>query len=36
VQLLAMDDTGRISHRYSRGLQWEQIEQDLGGMAAAA
>jgi uncharacterized protein YbcC (UPF0753/DUF2309 family) len=36
VQLLAMDDTGRISHRYSGALHWEQVDRDLGSMAAAA
>jgi uncharacterized protein YbcC (UPF0753/DUF2309 family) len=36
VQLLAMDDTGRISHRYTRDLHWERLEQEDGKIAAAA
>jgi len=27
VRLLAMDDAGRISHRYSGGLKWEAIDR---------
>jgi uncharacterized protein YbcC (UPF0753/DUF2309 family) len=36
VQLLAMDDNGRISHRYTRDLYWEPIEKDAARVAAAA
>ena len=36
VQLLAMDDVGRISHRYTRTLQWERLVKEMRGMAVAA
>lgn len=36
VQLMAMDDTGRISHRYSGGLAWERVDRDLEKLAVAA
>jgi uncharacterized protein YbcC (UPF0753/DUF2309 family) len=34
VELMAMDDAGRISHRYAGGLEWEQV--DAGRRMAAA
>ena len=36
VQLLAMDDRGRISHRYTRGLQWQRVDGDSAELAVAA
>jgi uncharacterized protein YbcC (UPF0753/DUF2309 family) len=36
VQLLAMDDTGRVSHRYTGGLEWERVDRDFGKWAKAA
>jgi uncharacterized protein YbcC (UPF0753/DUF2309 family) len=34
LHLLAMDDDGRISHRYAGDLRWEPVEDDLGRIAA--
>jgi uncharacterized protein len=34
LQLLAMDDTGRISHRYAGDLRWEPVAADALGSAA--
>jgi hypothetical protein len=36
VQVMAMDDTGRISHRYAGGLQWEPMGVDTTALAKAA
>ena len=36
VQVMAMDDTGRISHRYAGGLKWESMGADIRGLAKAA
>ena len=36
VQLLAMDDNGCISHRYTQDLEWERPQKEARKMAAAA
>jgi uncharacterized protein YbcC (UPF0753/DUF2309 family) len=36
VQLLAMDESGRISHRYVGGLQWSRVDSELETLPAAA
>ena len=36
VQLLAMDDSGQISHRYRRDLRWERLNAKDRKLAAAA
>jgi uncharacterized protein YbcC (UPF0753/DUF2309 family) len=36
VQLLAMDDHGRVSHRYVGDLKWARLDSDPGDVAKAA
>ena len=36
VQLLAMDDSGRISHRYTGARDWERLGQDSEKYRVAA
>lgn len=36
VQLLAMDDAGRITHRYTRNLEWERVDEGEERSAKAA
>jgi uncharacterized protein YbcC (UPF0753/DUF2309 family) len=36
VQLMAMDDAGRVSHRYAGDLHWEQIHPGDAALAKAA
>lgn len=36
VQLMAMDDAGRVSHRYVGDLDWEQVQPGDTALAKAA